>query len=76
MNDVSSAILDMDRVSSFTCLFDGFISCDFRIVVILIFLDSEAYALQPTSARANSDDIELYLMSWISVAYLFVLNVC
>ena len=41
MNDVSSAILDMDTVSSFTCLFDGFISSDFRIVVILILLDSD-----------------------------------
>ena len=41
MNDVSSAILDMDTVSSFTCLFDGFISIDFRIVVILILLDSD-----------------------------------
>ena len=30
MNDVSSAILDMDTVSSFTCIFDGFISSDFR----------------------------------------------
>ena len=39
MNDVSSAILDMDTVSSF--LFDGFISSDFRIVVILILLDSD-----------------------------------
>ena len=39
--DVSSAILDMDMVSSFTCLFDGFISSDFRIVVILILLDSD-----------------------------------
>ena len=26
MNDVSRAILDNDRVSSFTCLFDGLIS--------------------------------------------------
>ena len=41
MNDVSSAILDMDTVSYFTCLFDGFISSDFRIVVILILLDSD-----------------------------------
>ena len=41
MNDVSNAILDMDTVSSFTCLFDGFISSDFRIVVILILLDSD-----------------------------------
>ena len=41
MNDVSSAILDMDTVSSSTCLFDGFISSDFRIVVILILLDSD-----------------------------------
>ena len=41
MNDVSSVILDMDTVSSFTCLFDGFISNDFRIVVILILLDSD-----------------------------------
>ena len=40
MNDVSSAILDMDRVSSFACIFDGFISSDFRIVVIPILLDS------------------------------------
>ena len=36
MNDASSAILDMDRV---TCLFDGFISSDFSIVVILILLE-------------------------------------
>ena len=41
MNDVSSAILDMDTVSSSTCLFAGFISSDFRIVVILILLDSD-----------------------------------
>ena len=41
MNDVSSAILDMYMVSSFTCLFDGLISSDFRIVVILILLDSD-----------------------------------
>ena len=41
MNDVSSAILDMDTVSSFTCLFDAFISSDFRIVVILILLHSD-----------------------------------
>ena len=41
MNVVSSAILDMDTVSSFTCHFDGFISSDFRIVVILILLDSD-----------------------------------
>ena len=41
MNDVSSAILDMDRVSSFICLFDGFISSDFKIVLILILLDSD-----------------------------------
>ena len=34
MNDVSSA-------NYFTCLFDGFISSDFRIVVILILLDSD-----------------------------------
>ena len=40
-NDVSSASLDKDRVSSFTCLFDGLISSDFRIVVILILLDSD-----------------------------------
>ena len=40
-NDVSSAILDMDTVCSFTCLFDGFISNYFRIVVILILLDSD-----------------------------------
>ena len=40
MNDVSSAILDMDTVSSFTCLFDGFISSDFRIVIIIIILCS------------------------------------
>ena len=40
-NDVSSASLDKDRVGSFTCLFDGLISSDFRIVVILIFLDSD-----------------------------------
>ena len=38
-NNVSSASLDKDRVSSFTCLFDGLISSDFRIVVILILLD-------------------------------------
>ena len=38
-NDVSSASLDKD--SSFTCLFDGLISSDFRIVVILILLDSD-----------------------------------
>ena len=43
MNDVSSVILDMDTVSYFTCLFDGFISSDFRIVVILILLDSDVY---------------------------------
>ena len=36
-NDVSSASLDKDMVSSFTRLFDGLISSDFRIVVILIF---------------------------------------
>ena len=41
MNDVSSAILDIDMVSSFTCLFDGFKSSDFRMVVILIVLDSD-----------------------------------
>ena len=41
MNDVSSAILYMDTVSSFTCLFDAFISSDFRIVVIRILLDSD-----------------------------------
>ena len=41
MNDVSSAISDMDRVGSFTCLFDGFISSDFSIVVILVLLDSD-----------------------------------
>ena len=41
LNDVSNAILDMDTVSSFTCLFDGVISSDFRIVVILILLDSD-----------------------------------
>ena len=41
MNDVNSAILDMDKVSYFTCLFDGFISSDFRIVVILILLHSD-----------------------------------
>ena len=41
MNDVSSAILDMDRVIYFTCLFDGFISSDFNIVLILILLDSD-----------------------------------
>ena len=29
-----------------------------------------------TSTHVNSDDICLSLMSWISVAYLFVLNVC
>ncbi len=40
-NDVSSASLDKDRVSSFSCLFDGFISSDFSIVVILILLDSD-----------------------------------
>ena len=40
-NDVSSASLDKDRVSSFSCLFDGLISSDFRIVVILILLDSD-----------------------------------
>ena len=40
-NDVSSASLDKDRVSSFICLFDGLISSDFRIVVILILLDSD-----------------------------------
>ena len=40
-NYVSSASLDKDRVSSFTCLFDGLISSDFRIVVILILLDSD-----------------------------------
>ena len=38
MNDVSSAILDMDTVTSFTCLFDGFISSDFRIVIIIIII--------------------------------------
>ena len=42
MNDVSSAILDMAMASSLTCLFDGFISSDFRIVVMLILLDSDA----------------------------------
>ena len=41
MNDVSNAILDMGTVSSFTCLFGGFISSIFRIVVILILLDSD-----------------------------------
>ena len=40
-NDVSSASLDNIRVSSFTCLFDGLISSDFRIVVFLILLDSD-----------------------------------
>ena len=40
-NDVSSASLDKDRVSYFTCLFYGLISSDFRIVVILILLDSD-----------------------------------
>ena len=44
-NDVSSASLDKDRVSSFTCLFDGLISSDFRIVIILILLDSGVYNL-------------------------------
>ena len=41
MNDVSSAILDMDTVSSFTCLFDGFISSDFWIVAIFVSLNSD-----------------------------------
>ena len=42
MNDVSSASLDKDRVSAFTCLLDGVISSDFRIVVILfLWLDSD-----------------------------------
>ena len=39
MNDVSRAIMDMDTVSPFTSLFDGFILIYFRIVVILILLD-------------------------------------
>ena len=44
-NDVTSASLNKDRVSSFTCLFDGLISSDFRIVVILILLDSDVHNL-------------------------------
>ena len=40
-NDVSSASVDNNMVSSFTCIFDGLISSDFRIVVILILLDSD-----------------------------------
>ena len=47
MNDVSSAILDMDTVSSFTCLFDAFISSDIRIVVILILLETKQNTKKP-----------------------------
>ena len=36
MNDVSSAILDMDTVRSFTCLFDGFVSSAFRRRVLRV----------------------------------------
>ena len=38
MNNVSSVIVDKDRVSSFTCLFDGLISSDLRIVLSLVLL--------------------------------------
>ena len=32
--------------------------------------------MQPTSTHVNSDDICVSSMYWISVAYLFVSNVC
>ena len=62
MNDVSSAILDMDRSSYFTCLFNGFVSSYFRIVVNLSLLDYDTQPLQPTSIHVNSDDICLSSM--------------
>ena len=55
MNDASCAIFDKDNVSFFTCIFDGLISSDFRIVVISILFDSEP--MQPTSTHVHSDDI-------------------
>ena len=57
MNDVSSAILDMDGDIYFTCLFDGFISSDFNIVLILILLDSDTLPLQPSSTHVISDKV-------------------
>ena len=41
MNDVSSTLWEVDRVSSFTCRFDGFISRYFRTSLILALLDSD-----------------------------------
>ena len=41
MNDVRIAMLGMDRVRYVTCLFDGFISSNFRIVAILVLLVSD-----------------------------------
>ena len=50
-------MFDMDKASSFTCLFDRVISSDFISVVILILLDT--YAMQPISTHVNFDDIKL-----------------
>ena len=52
MNGMRSPMLDMGKLSSFTCLFDRFKSNDCSIVLILhILLDSDAYTLQHSSTH-------------------------
>ena len=63
---LNMAILNMDKVGYFVCLFDGFISSDFRFVLSLIVLHSGTHPVQSTSKHVNSDDILLSSMSWLA----------
>ena len=57
------------------CSSDGFIPNDFKVILIFFLLASDTYHLQPTSIRVDAHVTTLSLISWVSVAYLSILNI-